>query len=92
MIINELKRVTISEDLRITIRNDLIDFYSLGPALERIEHADDVLPYLKTELQNRCRISMIQRLYGRYRKLLPKRDIPALLNLGARYGKTRETD
>lgn len=59
--------------------NKVHDFYSLYVLMDKAT-VDMIVAYLLIELEGRNRPSYISRLYGRYRKMLPKRDQETLQN------------
>lgn len=69
-----LKKVQVTEVEKHAIKNEATDFFRLGAALDRCDSIMQVLQYLKVELEGRNRPSYVSRIYGRYRKMLPKED------------------
>ena len=77
--IKDLLDATMLDALQYTtISQRTRDLPMLNELLQECKYAKDVLPILKYELLSRNRDSYIFRIYGRYRKLLPKTDMPAL--------------
>ena len=56
------------------------DIYMVSELLQECKHPGEVLPYLYVEVSGCARPSFINRIYGRYRKLLPKEDLRVLTN------------
>lgn len=56
-------------------KKPLLEHHALCTALADCKTADEVLPFIKAELLGRNRFSYLLRIYGRYRKLLPERDM-----------------
>lgn len=86
MIIEELKKVELTE-AEYRIYQNLMDFPTLGMYLSNCARPEDAVRLLKAELEGRNRYSFIMRIYGRYRRLLPVRDLPLLQNWGTNNGK-----
>ena len=65
----------------------LNNFEDLGVLLQHMGHPDQVLVLLKTEILARNRDSYIERIYGRYRKLLPRKDKDLIEEFRRTYGQ-----
>lgn len=70
----------------------LLDFASLGKFLQSTESPDKILYLLRMELIQNNRPSYVSRIYGRYRKLLPKRDMEEIQRWAYNHGKGGEQD
>ena len=70
---HELEMCGVSVSLT-TQREALAGISPLNRYLRNCKEPDEVLPLLRVELLGLGRLSMISRMYGRYRKLLPVRD------------------
>lgn len=79
MIVDLLKGTYVTETQHTDLFNMLGTWETTLYALNKCMHAHDVLPLLKTEALTRGRIYYVQRIYGRYRKLLPGQDLPDIL-------------
>lgn len=66
--------------------DDPMSLEELGDELAKCLKATDTIPLLKRELLGRNRDTYINRIYGRYRKLLPKTDIPAIQQWRVQWG------
>ena len=73
-----LEELQISPVDQLHMTNQMTSFYSLAIALDQCTSAEQVLKYLKAELDTRNRPSYVSRIYGRYRKMLPKTDLETL--------------
>ena len=77
MITDDLKRVELTDSDRVLMSN-VSDFNLLGSMLAECKEPEEAVILLKAELEGRNRYSYIARIYGRYRKLLPVRDLEAI--------------
>ncbi len=66
----ELDEAVVIPDYQLVLK----DIKSLNEFLQTLKYAHECTPLLKAELMGKQRLSTISRIYGRYRKLLPKRD------------------
>lgn len=57
---------------RISLRNEMTDFYRLKEALDKTTESYEVLQYLVVELEGDRRPSFVDRILGRYTKMLTK--------------------
>ncbi len=89
MIKDELKKCKLTEAEERTYSN-IMDFPTLGMYLSNCSKPEEAVKLLKAELEGRNRYSFIMRIYGRYRRLLPARDLPILQNWEVSNGKSRE--
>lgn len=60
--------------VRTLVGEALTSFTNLTAFLAKCKTAKDTLPLLVHEIENQKRISYINRIYGRYHRLLSKRD------------------
>lgn len=65
------------KDYRATQRR-LQDIYMVSAEMTDCKTAEEVLPFLYAEISGNARPSFVNRIYGRYRKLLPKSDLKIL--------------
>jgi len=92
MITELLDNVALSPVEYKSYENAMIDLHLLGRALRACTLPAQVIPYLFVELTGRKRSSVIVRIYGRYRKLLPNQDLDALFVWADNYGKSRKAN
>lgn len=90
-IFNDLSHVNAGLDSRRTSQA-LTNFYQLTKYLRQCTHPDEVLRVLKLELMAEARPSYIARIYGRYRKLLPRRDLELIDQWRALYDSKQERE
>jgi len=71
---HELLQTEIPPERKRAIGLQLQSMSTLYQVMSEFTKPEQVLPYIKHELEGRNRISMVSRLYGKYRSLLPARD------------------
>lgn len=87
----ELCKMPAPEEADVALMmSQMADNYTLGAVLEKMEIPEETLPYLRLELMTKQRVSTISRIYGRYRKLLPKRDFHLIEQWRLKHGRKRE--
>lgn len=89
MIKDELKKCKLTETEERTYSN-IMDFPTLGVYLASCHKPEDAVKMLKAELNGRNRFSFVMRIYGRYRRLLPSRDLAELQTWRPDHGKSRK--
>lgn len=79
---SELEVVEASMDHEVykDLQYRMQDIYMLSDELQECKRAEQVLPFLYVEISGNARLSFINRIYGRYRKLLPATDMKILTN------------
>lgn len=87
----ELQQIemSMSKDTYYDLQQRLQDIYMVSNELQDCKKAEEVLPFLYVEISGNARLSFINRIYGRYRKLLPATDMKILTNW-PRYEKPGE--
>ncbi len=94
-IIRLVKNLELSAEETKEIKNNLLSWPIVAKEMSQWETPLEALKYLKVELETRGRMFYISRLYGRWRKLLPRDDwnhINNYLTEVHQHGKERSSD
>lgn len=93
-IIDLIKNLTLTEQQIKTIKAELLAWPVIAKRMSEWQTSMEVLPYLKVELETRGRMFYVSRLYGRWRKLLPRDDWDTINQYMKehRYGPTGSED
>ena len=89
----EIEKVeaSMTKDTYYDLQQRLQDIYMVSNELQDCKKAEEVLPFLYVEISGNARLSFINRIYGRYRKLLPATDMKILTNW-PRHEKPRDNN
>lgn len=87
MIKDEIKKCKLTE-AEERIYSNIMDFPTLGMYLANCHKPEETVKLLKAELNGRNRFSFVMRIYGRYRRLLPSRDLTELQAWRPEHGKS----
>ncbi len=82
MISNRLEQIeaSMTDERFRELQQAMQDIYMVSDLLQECQNPGEVLPYLYVEVSGNARPSFVNRIYGRYRKLLPKEDLRVLTN------------
>ena len=88
MMQDELNAVDLTAEEKREIHQKILDYKDLIEHLKTCKTVRSVVEVLYVELTTHARSSHIQRIYGRYRRLVPARDIEDIYKWRHKHGKS----